>query len=92
MYANISIKDFKRLKNIAKKTKSKVKIENKFKFFRSTIILILIILGIYCISISKEKKEYIDYTVCEGDTLWDIAKKTNKRGCKRLYFWNKKYK
>ena len=52
-----------------------MKIKNKFKFFRSTIVLILIILGIFCISISKEKKEYIDYTVCEGDTLRDIAKK-----------------
>lgn len=52
-----------------------MRIKNKFKFIRSTIILILIILGIFCISISKEKTEYIDYTVCEGDTLWDIAKK-----------------
>lgn len=51
-----------------------MRIKNKFKFIRSTIILILIILGIFCISISKEKKEYIDYTVCYGDTLWSIAK------------------
>ena len=51
-----------------------MRIKNKFKFIRSTIILILIILGIFCISISKEKKEYIDYTVCYGDTLWSIGK------------------
>lgn len=50
-----------------------MRIKNKFKFIRSTIILILIILGIFCISISKEKTEYIDYTVCEGETLWSIA-------------------
>ena len=56
-----------------------MKIKNKFKFFRSTIILILIILGIFCISISKEKTEYIDYTVCEGDTLWSIAKEQTNR-------------
>ena len=30
MYANIGIKDFKRLKNVAKKTKSKVSIEGKY--------------------------------------------------------------
>ena len=29
LYANISIKDYKRLKEIVRKTKSKVKIENK---------------------------------------------------------------
>ncbi len=50
-----------------------MKIKNKFKFIRSTIILILIILGIFCISISQTKKEYIDYTVGKGETLWSIA-------------------
>ena len=48
-------------------------IKNKFKFIRSTIILILILLGIFCISVSKEKTEYIDYTVGKGETLWSIA-------------------
>lgn len=50
-----------------------MKIKNKFKFIRSTIILILIILGIFCVSVSKEKIEYIDYIVSEGETLWSIA-------------------
>lgn len=50
-----------------------MRIKNKFKFIRSTIILILIILGIFCMSISKEKTEYIDYTVSKGETLWSIA-------------------
>ena len=50
-----------------------MKIKNKFKFIRSTTILILIILGIFCISVSKEKTEYIDYTVGKGETLWSIA-------------------
>lgn len=50
-----------------------MRIKNKFKFIRSTIILILIILGIFCISISQTKKEYIDYTVGKGETLWSIA-------------------
>jgi hypothetical protein len=50
-----------------------MKIKNKFKFIRSTTILILIILGIFCISISQAKKEYIDYTVGRGETLWSIA-------------------
>lgn len=50
-----------------------MRIKNKFKFIRSTTILILIILGIFCISISKEKTEYIDYTVGRGETLWSIA-------------------
>lgn len=50
-----------------------MRIKNKFKFIRSTIILILIILGIFCISISQNKKEYIDYTVGRGETLWSIA-------------------
>lgn len=50
-----------------------MRIKNKFKFIRSTIILILIILGIFCMSISKEKTEYIDYTVGKGETLWSIA-------------------
>lgn len=50
-----------------------MRIKNKFKFIRSTTILILIILGIFCISISKEKTEYIDYTVGRGETLWNIA-------------------
>lgn len=50
-----------------------MKIKNKFKFIRSTIILILIILGIFCVSVSKEKTEYIDYIVGKDETLWSIA-------------------
>ena len=50
-----------------------MRIKNKFKFIRSTIILIFILLGILCISVSKEKTEYIDYTVGKGESLWSIA-------------------
>ena len=48
-----------------------MKIKNKFKFIRSTTILIFIVLGIFCISVSKEKTEYIDYTVEGGEiNIW----------------------
>ena len=50
-----------------------MRIKNKFKFIRSIIILIFILLGIFCISVSKEKTEYIDYTVGKGESLWSIA-------------------
>ena len=60
LYANISIKDYKRLKDVAKKTKSKTKIENKkglpfilYKYRKRKIFLaffILIIIGLIATS------------------------------------------
>lgn len=60
LYANISIKDYKKLKQIAKKTKSKIKIENKkglpfilHKYRKRKIflgLLIIIILGLIATS------------------------------------------
>lgn len=52
-----------------------MRIVNKYKFIRSTAILLFLILAIFNISIAKDNKEtsYIDYTVCKGDTLWTIA-------------------
>lgn len=64
-----------------------MRIKNKFKFIRSTIILIFILLGIFCISISKEKTEYIDYTVGKGETLWSIAADHTTDGDIRDYIY-----
>lgn len=62
MYANVSIKDYKRLRQVAKKTKSKIKIQNKkglpffahkyrkrkiFAFLFGTVILAMIVLSNY---------------------------------------------
>lgn len=54
----------------------KIKIVNKKKFMRSTIVLtcllILFIFGITC-SYSKTKLEYKESYVSKGETLWSIA-------------------
>lgn len=62
MYANVSIKDYKRLRQVAKKTKSKIKIQNKkglpffahkyrkrkiFAFLFGAVILAMIVLSNY---------------------------------------------
>lgn len=64
-----------------------MRIKNKFKFIRSTIILMLIILGIFCMSISKEKIEYVDYTVGKSETLWSIAADHTTDGDIRDYIY-----
>lgn len=60
MYANVSIKDYKRLRQIAKKTKTKVKIQTKkglpftaHKYRKRKIFGILFLLIIICIIISS---------------------------------------
>lgn len=64
-----------------------MRIRNKFKFIRSTTILILVILGIFCMFISKEKTEYIDYTVGREETLWSIAAEHTTDGDIRDYIY-----
>ena len=60
----------------------KLKIINKGKFIRSSIILLLSIISILFIIINSNKIEekeitYATYHVSKGDTLWTIAKEQN---------------
>ena len=50
-------------------------IKNKFKFIRSVTIIVFLLLTLFSTSIAKsnEEAEIISYTVCKGDTLWNIA-------------------
>lgn len=50
-----------------------MRIKNKRKFVRGLIIIAIILLAITSKSVSKSKKEYEEYIVQEGDTLWNIA-------------------
>lgn len=52
-----------------------MRIVNKFKFIRSTTILIFLLLALFNISVAKSNKEaeIIDYTITPGETLWSIA-------------------
>lgn len=53
-----------------------MRIANKKKFIRSTTIAILLLIGLFNISIAKSNKEAetIDYTIVRGQTLWSIAR------------------
>lgn len=53
-----------------------MRIANKKKFIRSTTIAILLLMGLFNISIAKSNKEAetIDYTIVRGQTLWSIAR------------------
>lgn len=53
-----------------------MRIANKKKFVRSTTIAILLLVGLFNISIAKSNKEAetIDYTIARGQTLWSIAR------------------
>lgn len=53
-----------------------MRIANKKKFIRSTTIAILLLIGLFNISIAKSNKEAetIDYTIARGQTLWSIAR------------------
>lgn len=71
LYANISIRDYKRLKEIAKKTKSKIKIENKkglpfifHKYRKRKIFVALFILIIICL-------------ISTSNFIWNIEVKGN---------------
>ena len=66
-----------------------MKIVNKTKFVRTISILTLIIIAcvIFCNkTYSKVEVNYKEEYICEGDTLWDIAKKEKKNN---KYFENK---
>lgn len=53
-----------------------MRIANKKKFIRSTTIAILLLIGLFNISIAKSNKEVetIKYTIARGQTLWSIAR------------------
>lgn len=53
-----------------------MRIANKKKFIRNTTIAILLLIGLFNISIAKSNKEaeMIDYTITRGQTLWNIAR------------------
>lgn len=53
-----------------------MRIANKKKFIRSTTIAILLLIGLFNISVAKSNKEAetIDYTISRGQTLWSIAR------------------
>ncbi len=62
-----------------------MKIVNKRKFIQSLLIIILLVLIIsfwlfkICVSNKKDiEATQIKYTVCKGDTLWNIAKEYKK--------------
>ena len=53
-----------------------MKIVNKFKFIRSTAILVFLLIAVFNVSIAKSNKEeaeIVDYTISRGETLWSIA-------------------
>lgn len=58
-----------------------MRIVNKFKFIRSTAILIFLLIALFNISIAKTdtEAELINYTISRGETLWSIAEE-NKAG------------
>lgn len=61
---------------VTKKGGENMRIANKKKFVRSTTIAILLLMGLFNISIAKSNKEAetIDYTIARGQTLWSIAR------------------
>ena len=54
--------------------KTRKKKPNKFKIIRTLTILLIILYALFSNVIAKEERELIDYTVCQGDTIWSIAK------------------
>lgn len=50
-----------------------MKIKNTRKFIRAIVIIAFIVFAITSRSISKDKRQYEEYTVQAGDTLWSIA-------------------
>ena len=89
MYANISIKDFKRLKNIAKKTKSKVKIENKkgipfllYKYRKRKLFLIFFAIMIIWLIVTSNFIWNIEITGNVNISKEEIMQSLNNNGLK----------
>lgn len=62
--------------HINRKELQRMRIVNKFKFIRSTTILVFLLLALFNISVAKSNKEeaeIVDYTISRGETLWSIA-------------------
>lgn len=54
--------------------KTRKKKPNKFKIIRTLTILLIILYVLFSNVIAKEERELVDYTVCQNDTIWSIAK------------------
>lgn len=67
-----------------------LKIINKGKFIRSIVIIFILIMGISLIltnkTFSHTETKYKTIYVCNGDTLWSIAKQEQETN---LYYSNK---
>lgn len=66
-----------------------MKIKNKFKFIRSSILIIFILSIFFCKATLSYKIKNIEYTeihVESGDTLWTIAENLKENN---LYYKNK---
>lgn len=52
-----------------------MRVANKKRFITSSTIAILLLIGLFNISIAKSNKEAetIEYTIAKGQTLWSIA-------------------
>ncbi|QUH22111.1 cell division suppressor protein YneA [Alkaliphilus sp. B6464] len=67
--------------------KKRIKLHNKFKFFRAIVILVLTIASISAISFRSfevranqnefQNAKLVEYCVKKGDTLWTIASNTS---------------
>lgn len=89
LYANISIKDYKRLREVSKKTKSKITIQNKkglpfllHKYRKRKIFLILLIIIFFCLVVSSN---FIWNIEIKGNTeisKEEIIEALNKHGLK----------
>ena len=87
LYANIGKKDFKRLKQIAKKTKCKIKIEEKkgipfilYRYKKRKIFLILLFLIIISIYVSSNFIWNIEITGCTIINKEELMQELNQNG------------
>ena len=87
MYANVRISDFKKLRQIAKKTKSKMKIQNKkglpftaHKYRKRKLFSILFLIVVVAIIISSNYIWNIDVSGNINITEMEILKSLEKSG------------
>lgn len=90
LYLNIGIRDFKKLIEIARKTKCKIKIQNKRgipfilnKYKKRKIFAIFLIIISVCIYISSNYVWNIDVEVEEGQKVENIEKDLEEFGIKK---------
>ena len=90
LYFNIGIKDFKRIKNIARKTNCKIKIKKKkgipfllYKYKKRKIFAIFLVLIVFFIYTSSRYVWNIDVSVEDGWGIENIEKDLYNLGLKR---------